>query len=57
MLYNIYNLLWACTLMALYNMSVAGVRIVEFGTNTTAAAAAIFSFCLMILLFCYYFRG
>jgi len=32
MLYNIYNLLWACPLVVLYNMSVAGVRVVEFGT-------------------------
>ena len=32
MLYNIYNLLWACPLVVLYNMYVAGVRVVEFGT-------------------------
>jgi len=31
MLYNIYNLLWACPLVVLY-MSAAGVRVVEFGT-------------------------
>jgi len=31
----IYNLLWACPLVVLYNMSAAGVRVVEFGTNCT----------------------
>jgi len=31
MLYNIHNLLWACPLVVLYNMSVASVRVVEFG--------------------------
>ena len=33
MLYDIYNLLWACPLVVLYNMTVAGVRVVEFGTK------------------------
>jgi len=32
-LYNIYNLLWTCLLVVLYNMSVAGVHVVEFGTE------------------------
>ena len=29
---QVVELLWACRLVVLYNMSVAGVRIVEFGT-------------------------
>ena len=32
---QIVELLWACPLMVLYNMSVAGVRVVEFGTNSS----------------------
>ena len=30
---QVVELLWACPLLVLYNMSVAGVRVVEFGTN------------------------
>ena len=31
----VVELLWACPLVVLYNMSVAGVRVVEFGTKYT----------------------
>ena len=41
---QLVELLWARTLVVLYNMSVASVRVVEFGTNAAAgihsAAAA-----------------
>jgi len=30
---QVVELLWACRLVVLYSMSVAGVRVVEFGTN------------------------
>jgi len=35
-LYNIYNVLKACLLVVLYNMSVASVRVVEYGTYAPA---------------------
>ena len=37
---QVVELLWARTLMVLYNMSVAGVRVVEFGTNTFSSYIA-----------------
>jgi len=30
---QVVELLWACLLVVMYNMSVAGVCVVEFGTN------------------------
>ena len=44
-LYNIYNLSelvrWWCPLVALYNMSISGARLVEFGTNSARYRDAI----------------
>jgi len=39
---QVVELLWACPLVVLYNMSVAGVRVVEFGTYRRTAETVLF---------------
>jgi len=37
---QVVELLWTCPLVVLYNMTVAGVRVVEFGTNIAPCVAS-----------------
>jgi len=46
---QVVELLWACPLVVLYNMSVAGVRVVEFGTYDTTMTPSLLLYKLLVV--------